>query len=70
MKEGGKNWRDCHPRQVVDNVGKSFLMEKVDTGMCLGNGSLHGCCIDRGDVGRTEAGVGEANGTVDSEKMT
>ena len=38
--------------------------------MCLGNGSLHGCCIDRENIGGAKVGVGEVNGTVDSEEMT
>ena len=38
--------------------------------MCFGNGSLHGCHVDRRNVDQTEVGVGEVNSTVDLEKMT
>ena len=37
--------------------------------MCFGNGSLHDCCIDRGNIGRAKVGVDEMNGTVDTEEM-
>ena len=38
--------------------------------MYLGNGSLHGCCIDRGNIGRAKVDVGEVYGTVDLEEVT
>ena len=38
--------------------------------MYFGNGDLHGCCIDWGNIGGTKTGVGETNDTIDIEKMT
>ena len=38
--------------------------------MCFCNSGLHGCYVDRGDIGGTKTGVGEMNGTVNMEEMT
>ena len=70
MKKGSEDWEDCHPRQVVDNVGKPFFMEKVqDASSCFSNGSLH-CCIDWRNAGGAKTGVDKMNGIVDTKKVT
>ena len=38
--------------------------------MCFRYGSLHCCCVDGGNIGRAKVSVGEANSTVNSEKVT
>ena len=38
--------------------------------MCFSNGSLHGCCIDRGNIGGAKANVGEMNSIIDMKEMT
>ena len=38
--------------------------------MCFCNCDLHSCCVDRGNIGRAKASVGEMNGTVNMEEVT